>query len=161
MDLRRANIKDILEEIEGGLLVVGSIAVFLMMVLLMANVVLRYVFQRPITGTYEVTRLFLLPILILLAWPYVLLVDEDIRLDLLFDKLSDTYQRGLDLFFQICMLGVFSLVIYTAVDVAVTRTAARATTTLGVPMYLSNWIVVVGSALILVRLALLVYQAVR
>jgi TRAP-type C4-dicarboxylate transport system permease small subunit len=147
------------KHVEKSLVVLGSLLAFIMMVLVTLNALLRYLFNSPITGTVGVVEHFLFVGMVLLTIPFVLKEDEDIRIDLLSNRFSSATRTGIDFVSRLALLVVFVLALYAAYDEAVEQTVTQATTSLGIPIYLSWWIVVVGIALTCLRLAILLGEA--
>jgi TRAP-type C4-dicarboxylate transport system permease small subunit len=75
------------------LLVVGQIALVMMVGLTVTDVFLRYVFNRPILGSYELTE-FMMAILVFSTIGYTMAVKGHVVVDLVFSQLP---QRARDI----------------------------------------------------------------
>ena len=75
--------------VEGVLGVAASAILLVMMLLTFLDVVLRYLFNRPMAGAFEVTELLLL-VLIFAGLPLVTYADEHA----LMDFAGDPHERG-------------------------------------------------------------------
>ena len=74
--------------------VAASLILFCMMTLTFADVVLRYVFNRPLRGAFEVTELMLL-VLIFAGLPLVTHANEHVTMDLIDRWLSPRLRAAL------------------------------------------------------------------
>ncbi len=124
---------------------VGFLAV--MMFLTTADVILRYVFNRPITGAYELTGL-MLAILVAFGLAYTQVHKGHIRIDFIISRFSPRVQAFVDSITTLIGIAIFSLIIWQSVLYAESLRAACVTTpALYIPLYPFIWIVAVGSAL--------------
>lgn len=75
------------------LLYIGQFALAMMVILTVADVFLRYVFNRPILGSYELTE-FMMAVLVFSTIGYTMVVKGHVVVDLVFTKLP---QRSRDI----------------------------------------------------------------
>ena len=75
------------------LLLIGQVTLVLMVLLTVADVLLRYVFNRPILGSYELTE-FMMAILVFSTVGYTMAVKGHVVVDLVMTQLP---QRGRDI----------------------------------------------------------------
>jgi len=80
-----------------------------MMVLTGVDVFLRYIFNRPVSGSYEMTE-FMMPIVIAFGLAYCALEKGHVRVELLTSRLSERAQAIMNSFASIVFLGVFILI---------------------------------------------------
>lgn len=79
-----------------------------MMVLTGVDVFLRYVFNRPVTGSYEMTE-FMMPIVIAFGLAYCALEKGHVRVELVTSKLPETAQAVMNVFASLVFIGIFIL----------------------------------------------------
>lgn len=84
---------------------VGTAIILVMMVLTTADVLLRYIFNRPITGAYEVTELLML-VVTALGLAYTQSRKGHISIELLSSRFSPRGQSVNDLFAYLICLGI-------------------------------------------------------
>jgi TRAP-type C4-dicarboxylate transport system permease small subunit len=75
------------------LLLIGQVTLVLMVLLTVADVCLRYVFNRPILGSYELTE-FMMAVLVFSTIGYTMAVKGHVVVDLVFNQLP---QRARDI----------------------------------------------------------------
>lgn len=80
---------------------------FLMMIWIFVDVIMRYFFNNPITGTIEITGEYLLPIIVYLAISYTHKQNGHINVDLLYYKFSKGTKRVVGLFTNVVGLLLF------------------------------------------------------
>lgn len=81
-----------IEKINSWLLSVAQVILFIMVFLVTADVIGRWLFSRPITGAVELTELGL-SMVIFLSIAYTHLKEEHITIDFLIDRLSENTQN--------------------------------------------------------------------
>ena len=87
---------------------VGATALTLMMLLTAVDVFLRYIFDRPITGSYELTE-FLMAILVAFGLAYTAVHQGHINVDLLITGTSPRSQAVINSITALLSLGFFTL----------------------------------------------------
>lgn len=117
------------------------------MFLTATDVVLRYFFNRPITGAFEITEL-MLPILIAFGFAYTAVLKEHIRIDIITSRFSPGVQAYVDSIAALLGIAVFFLITWHSVLYAESlRASGTATPVLGLPIYPIVWVVALGSAM--------------
>jgi C4-dicarboxylate transporter DctQ subunit len=154
-------LRRILGRLETALNLLASTILFGLMFYVTAEVVMRYLFNRPLPGHLELTQLFIAPA-VFLALSYVQEYRGHVGMDLLVERLSRRRRAAVDAFVLLVALATFVVITWFSWTSAwmswemgdVTPTA-----------YLSTWwskmAVPVGSALLCVRLVLQVVESVR
>jgi len=94
--------------VEGALGVAASTILLAMMLLTFADVVLRYLFNRPMAGAFEVTELLLL-VLIFAGLPLVTYADEHALMDFIDRLLGPRGTAVLERMVQLLCAGVMFL----------------------------------------------------
>lgn len=90
---------------------VGMVVLLLMMLLTVSDVIGRSIFNRPITGTFEITN-YLLVIIVLFGIAYAEQVGQNIRVELFADKLPPWGQLAIYSIFTFMALAFFSLMVW-------------------------------------------------
>lgn len=125
---------------------VGVLAV--MMVLTAADVILRYVFNRPITGVYELTQL-MMAIVVAFGLGYTGVNKGHISVDLIISRLRPRTQAVVNIITSFLSLVIFMLITWQSVVYAETqRQSHLSTAQLFIPVYPFIYAVAFGSALL-------------
>jgi TRAP-type C4-dicarboxylate transport system permease small subunit len=80
-----------------------------MMVLTGVDVFLRYIFNRPVTGSYEMTE-FMMPIVIAFGLAYCAVEKGHVRVELVILRLPERAQVVMHIFANLVFLAVFILI---------------------------------------------------
>lgn len=88
-----------------GFIAAGTL--FFMMVLIFLDVMLRYFFTRPITGTLELTGEYLMVIIVYFALSYTLKHKGHVRVDILENKISPLFDKIFQVMSNIFALAAF------------------------------------------------------
>jgi len=80
-----------------------------MMILTGVDVFLRYIFNRPVTGSYEMTE-FMMPIVIAFGLAYCALEKGHVSVQLVTSKLPERAQVVMHIFANLVFLAVFILI---------------------------------------------------
>ena len=132
--------------------VVGGAMLVALMLLTVADVVLRFALGRPIRGTFELTELAMVAVA-LLGLGYAQHLGEHITIGLLYERLPAGWRRALDV-----LAGLTSLLLTVAITWQLGRHFGRmrdsgeVTAVLGLPVYPVVSMAVVGFALFAVAL---------
>lgn len=132
----------------------GLVGLAIMMVVITANAVSRYLFDNPITGTYELTELYLMPMAIFLTAAYLQRNGGNINVDILYDRLPDDAQLFVDLIGRVSALVIFSAIAYSAGTEFWSGyvQGLRSVGVISFPIYLSWFVMAVGLFALAVRL---------
>jgi TRAP-type transport system small permease protein len=98
-----------LHSVNTGLIIVSCVALVLLMLLSSADVIGRYVLNRTITGTIEISELIMVP-LVFLGLGYCTLKNGHLRVDFLTARLSVKNQRILDRITSVVSLVIIALI---------------------------------------------------
>ncbi|MEO0278178.1 MAG: TRAP transporter small permease [candidate division WOR-3 bacterium] len=85
-----------------GLIIIGVAA------LQVCDIMLRTLLSLPITGCIEISK-SLIGVAVYLSWAYAQRTDSFVRLKLLYDRISESRQRLIDIVAVVITLGVFVL----------------------------------------------------
>ena len=114
---------------------VASAALVLMMVLSCADIFMRYLFSRPITGTYDVVGL---PgaVLVAFALPYTMLKKGHVAVEILVQSLSRGKQLVVETFSHLLGISLFLVLVWQAILLSRDMKAAgEVTPTVHLPFY--------------------------
>ncbi|MGD9241385.1 MAG: TRAP transporter small permease [Desulfobacterales bacterium] len=104
------------------LLFIGQFALVMMVILTVVDVCLRYIFNRPILGSYELTE-FMMAVLVFSTIGYTMAVKGHVVVDLVFAKLP---QRARDI-----LECITSLIAFILFAIVAWRNAVQANTAWG------------------------------
>ena len=126
--------------------IAGVAVLALMMLLTATDVCLRYIFNSPITGAYELTE-FLMAIVVAFGLAYTAIKKEHISIDLVISRLPQRTQTVINsttCFFSVC---VFALITWRSILYAEKlRIGEYASQSLLIPVYPFVYVVAFGSA---------------
>jgi len=130
---------------ETVLVAIAVLAMFSLMCLTTADAVSRYVFNRPITGAYEVTEKYLMVAGVFLGFSYAYRRGVFIRVTFLVDRLPAIPKLALNYLAQFISL-IYCLILVFATWRQALRASAEATTlsTLPIPVGPAYFLVPIG-----------------
>jgi len=113
----------------------SSAALVGMMLLTCADVFMRYLFSRPIIGTYDLVSL-MGAVLVAFAMPYTMLKKGHVSVELLIQSLSGGKQLIVETFTHLLGISLFGVLIWQAILLSRDMKAAgEVTPTLFLPFY--------------------------
>ena len=114
---------------------IASAALVLMMVLSCADIFMRYLFSKPITGTYDIVGLSG-AVLAAFAMPYTMLKKGHVAVELLVQSLSRGKQLVIETFSHLLGISLFLVLVRQAILLSRDMKAAgEVTPTLLLPFY--------------------------
>jgi TRAP-type transport system small permease protein len=123
---------------------VGVTFIFVMMLLTTADVVMRYIFNRPITGSYELTQ-YLMVIIISFTLAYGAAGDGLVRVTILSERLSARTQSIMGIFTGLLGIGLFIFITWRSVNfVGLEHGQHIKSPIIGIPLYPFAGLVVFG-----------------
>lgn len=131
---------------------VSVILIFLMSLLVFSDVMGRYLFNHPIAGTTEIVKCTII-VIVFLGITYTLNQKRHIRTTIILDRLPSIYQHILELIASLLCLLIFSILIIFAWQAAMESLIVREFdgVQVKVPVYPSRFIIVLGSALLIIQ----------
>jgi len=115
--------------------IVASASLVGMMLLTCADVVMRYVFSRPIIGTYDLVSL-MGAVLASFAMPYTMLKKGHVAVEILIQRLSRGGQLIIETFTHLIGISLFLVLVWQAILLSRDMKAAgEVTPTLLLPFY--------------------------
>lgn len=142
--------------LEKGLHILGYIAAFAMMLLITADTAGRFFFNLPIQGTFEITQMYLMVMIIFLSISYSYKNGSHIRIDVLYNRFSERTKLVVDMFGIVLTLVVFSMICYKSYEITY-RAFVNNQQTFGVismPVYLSYIWIPIGTGVLLIRMVI-------
>ena len=114
---------------------VASAALVLMMVLSCADIFMRYLFNRPITGTYDLVGLSG-AVLVSFALPYTMLKKGHVAVEILVQSLSRGKRLVIETFSHLLGVSLFLVLVWQAILLSRDMKAAgEVTPTVHLPFY--------------------------
>lgn len=140
---------------------IGMCTFFVMMLLILAEVVLRYFFGSTIPGTIETVQLLqVVGVGLCLAWTQR--QKANIAVDLFVDKLPAAPRTAMAVLNNLVAMGIIAVMAYGVYKVSSTTGAMRETTdTLRLPLYPFRWLLAFGFALLALQLLVDTINALR
>lgn len=151
-----ASAEHLLEKVEDTFVNIGLVGLFVMMVLVSMNAVMRYLFASPVPGAIEITELYLMPMVIFLVAASLQRREGNVNVNLLKKRFRDEFKTLIDLFARGITLIIF-FVIANSAGGRMWEAFNRGWKTIGViefPVYISWLIMTVGLLTFCIRLTL-------
>lgn len=89
---------------------IAGIALMSMLMLIMADVLMKYLMDQPITGTLEIVSYYFMPLAVYLALPYVERTGEHISVPLVTERLPEPVRRALAIVVALLSAGYLLIV---------------------------------------------------
>jgi TRAP-type transport system small permease protein len=125
---------------------VGMVAIFLLLVMTVGDVLGRYIFNHPIPGTFELTKIFF-AISVFFSFSVSQYNGENLGITLLYDKFPLLVRGILDLFSSVVSIAMFTIAFLGMLKYASRMEVANTVTSvLRLPMH--PWIYVASVGLI-------------
>jgi TRAP-type C4-dicarboxylate transport system permease small subunit len=140
-------ISDVMSTVNKVQALISSFAVFVIMTLISADVVGRFVFNRPVMGTYELGQMFMVG-MVFLGLSYTQMVGGNVTVDTFTRRLNPRMRAALSIFADIVGLVIFGLMTYSSGNLAWIALKNKRTVQglLGMPLYPSKFVVAIGTA---------------
>jgi TRAP-type C4-dicarboxylate transport system permease small subunit len=114
---------------------IASAALVTMMLLSCADILMRYLFSKPITGTYDLVSL-MGAVLASFAMPYTMLKKGHVAVEILINSLSDRKRLIIETFTHLLGISLFLVLVWQAILLSRDMKAAgEVTPTLLLPFY--------------------------
>src|SRR5690625_1587276 len=144
----------VINKIEDGISIVGVVSLFIIMLIVAVDGLLRHFFNSPIRGAYVLTENYLMVAMIFLFMSYTWRKNKHIAITFVYDKLSITTQNIA--YFITLLIGIFimGLIGITGFDKTFHALSSNHTTSGLVkwPLWLSYIWIPIGSAIFIIRL---------
>ena len=131
---------------------ISVIIIFFTAIWIFGDVIGRYFFNQPIPGTTEFIKTGIIAI-VFLGFPYALYKNAHIRTTIVTHRLSPKIEKWLEILSSIIGITIFTLVCIYGWEAAVKAWAVKEFegVQLRVPTYPSRFIMVLGSALLVIQ----------
>lgn len=104
------------EKIEKICLVLSASTLFVMMIWIFADVIMRYFFNSPIAGTMEITGEYFMVVIVYLGISYTLKHKGHVKVDLLESKLPNHIRLSLAVFKDVLVLSILGLMLVSNIS---------------------------------------------
>jgi TRAP-type C4-dicarboxylate transport system permease small subunit len=105
----------------------------------------RYLFNRPLTGTYE-TFGFLLPALVLFGLSYAQSERVHVRIELVFERLPRRAKTVASVFTSVVALGLTCLIFWGGLKLSIhSRELGKLIDTIHFPIYITQLVIPIGA----------------
>ena len=131
---------------------IGMLAIFILLVLTVGDVAGRFIFNKPIAGTFEVTKI-LFALSVFFSFPVAQFRGENLGITLLYDKFPIRVKGILDFISALISMAMFSVAFWQTLKYAARMKAAGSiTSVLRWPMF--PWIYIASIGLLILVVAL-------
>jgi len=120
--------KSVIDKVTGGMhwlenvfLVVCAAIFMLLMFLCAGDVIGRYAFNRPITGTYEISEV-MMGAIVLLGWAYTQRTGGHVTVDMFYEKFPSRARGIISLLVLIISLALFAVITFKSWNIAMANT---------------------------------------
>lgn len=140
----------------------GRIVLFIMMVLISADTVARYVFNSPIDGTMELSEFFMIAI-VYPSLAYAQYLKAHVRVELFLLRMSPITQTLLGIFTDSVAALLWAVIGWKGADMAIRAWVLRDTTSgiLPLPLFPAKILIPIGAALLCIQLLCDIYEKIR
>ena len=137
---------DTISKLAHGLMIIARVVVALMVALITSDVVLRYFFNRPIAGSYELIE-FMMVFVVFLGLAYTQVRKGHLCINLFTKNLSGATMAVLNgLTYLLCFV-IFTLISWRLSIAASSAFSNESiSTVLSIPIWISYWVTVIGAA---------------
>ncbi len=128
--------------------IVGCIILICMMIMIVIDVFMRYIFNMPVPGSVELVE-FMMGAVVFTGMAYAGIKKAHIGLGFLISKLPERYQAAIDIFnFSISTLFFILIVWKSILQAIVLYNSNQTSNVLGIPIYPFIIVLTVGSGLL-------------
>lgn len=146
----------VIDTIDVVLLSVGCLMLFTLMFVVVADVLMRYLFNAPLVWVYEIISNYLMPGLFFLAASHTLKANAHVSVDILHNYVRRRVRYVFEALSSIVATPVFFLVTFVSAQNTLEdfRTGAVSTSGLALPTWPVSLLLPLGFGLLTLRLAL-------
>lgn len=129
----------------------GAGVLFALMLITGIDVIGRYVFQRPLTGAYELSELAMASV-VLLGWAYTQAEKAHVDIDLVYKRLPSAVRRFLDILIPLFGLALFVFIAWQSINFINDSIGWHETTDmLDLPVWIFKSLITIGAVSISLR----------
>jgi TRAP-type C4-dicarboxylate transport system permease small subunit len=138
--------------VENIIRIMSAVFFFILMLIGSFDVIGRYVFNKPIVGTLEISKLLLLG-LVVLSWGYTQRENDHVRFEMVVNRLSKRFQRILDFIRHFIELILFTALVWQGTVLAVEYwPTGRYIAHVGIPIALVQLLVPLGASIMCIEI---------
>jgi TRAP-type transport system small permease protein len=141
----------IIRTAETILITAGAILLFALMVFGAGDVIGRYFFNRPIHGTLEISKLFVMG-MVVFYWAYTQKHKGHVSITFVIDRFPPKLRQVTDMLIGLASLFIFTLFTWQSYKVAIVNWEAKAVTELGFPIFIMHLIVCLSALVMCIEL---------
>ncbi len=144
-----------LSRVEGALMLLAGIMLFLMMANITADVAFKYLFNQPIAGTLELVANYYMVAAVFLPLAYVQSQQGHIRVEIFSQLMSERGTARVDVFAGFVSLIYIGFLAWTALEHAIHQTIVGEDWEIlgwNMPIWPARWLVSLGIVVFIVRL---------
>jgi TRAP-type C4-dicarboxylate transport system permease small subunit len=151
-----AQLRRVIDAVDGVLMLVGCLMLFALMLVVVSDVTLRYLFNAPLQWSYEVISSYLMPGLFFMAVSHTLKANGHVSVDILHNYVSRRTRYVFEAICSVVALPVFALCTWVSAQRTWQdfQTAATSTSGLAVPTWTISLMLPIGFGLLSLRLLL-------
>ena len=156
---RYARLRRVIDAIDSVLMAIGCLMLFALMLIVVADVSLRYLFNAPLQWSYEVISSYLMPGLFFMAVSHTLKANAHVAVDILHNYVGRTTRYAFEAVCTLVALPVFALCTWVSAQHTWNdyQTAATSTSGLAVPTWTISLMLPLGFGMLSLRLLLNAY----
>jgi TRAP-type C4-dicarboxylate transport system permease small subunit len=154
-----ARLRCVIDAVDAGLMFVGCLMLFSLMLVVVADVSLRYLFNAPLQWSYEVISSYLMPGLFFMAVSHTLKANAHVAVDILHNYVGRTTRYVFEAVCTTVALPVFALCTWVSAQHTWNdwQSAATSTSGLAVPTWTISLMLPLGFGMLSLRLLLNAY----
>lgn len=147
-------VERILGLMEKGLIIIGGVCLFLLMVAVVTDAGGRYFLNSPISGVYEISEFYLMIAIVFLGLSRTQSLKGHVRVELLLERFPMLIAKALNIFYFLATALVFGCISYLAAETGWNNIVLDRWTTGVVPIPTGpSWLIVaLGCAVFSLRL---------
>ncbi|MFP3975037.1 MAG: TRAP transporter small permease [Dehalococcoidia bacterium] len=124
---------------------VGAGVLFVLMLITGVDVIGRYLFDKPLTGAYEMTELAM-AIIVIIGWGYTQVEKAHVDIDLFYNRLPHSIQTILDFLIPLLGLALFVFIGWQGINFTMDSISWGETTEmLHIPVWIFKLMISVGA----------------
>lgn len=150
-----AQVRRLVDLIDGVLITVGSAMLFALMLVVVADVALRYLLNSPLQWSYDVISSYLMPGLFFLAVSHTLKSNGHVAVDIIHNYLGRRARYVLEAVATLLAIPAFGICAWMALGVTLKdfHTGATSSAGLAIPTWTVSLLLPLGFGLLALRLA--------
>lgn len=159
--IKKSKLRLLFEKTVVGMSFVGSVIIFITMLIIVYDIIMRQVFNSPFLGTAELIRNSIV-IIVFLQITNTLMQGRHIRTTLIVDRLSHKGKLILYTFAAVLGLILFTLIAYSGFQPAITSILEgqyEGEGALRVPTFPARFAIVIGSIFMIIQFLITIYDA--